>query len=156
MQADTKIYLTKEGLKKLKKELQLLKTKKKLKTKEGVSSIPSQSIGTEYVNFQEDLNLLEARVGEIESILKNSLIIKRPPVHKRKIVDLGATVTIEVDHQEDEFTIVGSLEANPVLGKISNESPVGMALIGHTEGDVVKIQSAIITIYKIKKIIYKI
>ena len=133
-----------------------MKTKKELKTKEGAPSIPSQSIDTEYVNFQEDLNLLEARVEEIEAILKNSLIIRRPPAHRRKIVNLGATVTIEVDHQEDEFTIVGSIEANPVLGKISNQSPVGMALIGHTEGDVVKVQSAIVTVYKIKKITYKI
>jgi len=156
MELESKIYLSKEGLKKLKKELQVLKSKKELKTKEGASSIPSQSIDSEYANFQEDLNFLEARIEEIETILKKSLIIKKPPVHKRKIIYLGATVTIEVDHQEDEFTIVGSIEANPVLGKISNESPVGMALIGHSEGDAVKVQSAITTVYKIKKITYKI
>ena len=72
----------------------------------------------------------------------------------QNIVNLGATVLVEVDGQNDEFMIVGSLEANPAIGKISNESPVGRMLLGHRVGDEVVVSSPIQTVYKIKKIKY--
>jgi len=68
---------------------------------------------------------------------------------------MGATILVEIEGQKDEFTIVGSLEANPMLGRISNASPVGRCLLGHKVGDEVKIQSAVVSVYKIMKIIYK-
>ncbi len=86
--------------------------------------------------------------------MKNSEIIKKPTGKKAEIVGLGATVLVEVDGDKDEFTLVGSYEANPVLGKISNNSPVGKALMGHKKEEEVIISSPIKSIYKIKKIKY--
>ena len=71
------------------------------------------------------------------------------------MIGLGAKVIVEIDHEaKDEFTIVGTLEANPALGNISNESPVGKALLGHKVGEEIIISSPIKTFYKIKKIKY--
>jgi transcription elongation factor GreA len=83
-------------------------------------------------------------------------LIKIPAKDKQKIISLGAKVKIEVDGQRDEFTLVGTLEANPALGRISNESPVGKALLGHKVGEEVSVSSPIKTTYKIKSIKYEI
>ena len=153
--AEEKFYLTTEGLEKIKKEYQDLKSLKLAKTKGEISKIwHSEDINPEYLSFREDLSFLETRIAELENIFKNVEIVKLPPKEKRGFVNLGAKVLVEVDGQTDEFAIVGSLEANPSLGKISNESPVGKALLGHRAGDEVLISSPIKTIYKIKKIRY--
>ena len=83
-------------------------------------------------------------------------MIKNPAKDQRGIIGLGAKVKIDVDGQKDEFVIVGTLEANPALGKISNESPVGKALLGNKIGDEVIVSSPIKTTYKIKNIKYEI
>jgi len=154
---EKKFYLTKEGLERIKKECQDLKNLKFSKTKGGVPKLwESEDLNPEYLSFQEDLSFLEARLAELENIVKNAELIKSPPKEKQNIINLGATVLVEVDGQNDEFTIVGTLEANPSLGKISNESPVGETFIGHRVGDEVIVSSPIKTIYKIKKIKYKI
>jgi len=150
MDLERKIYLTREGLEKLQKEFEALKVLKTNKVGQAPANMPT--IDSEFATFQEDLNLLEVRITELETIFKNYEIIKPK---KKRIVDLGATVVAESNGQKVEFMIVGFLEANPMLGKISNESPVGQALIGSKAGDEVKVKSAVSTIYKIKKIIYK-
>lgn len=156
MSEERKFYLTKEGLEKLKKEHKDLKELKLAKTKgESPKILHSEDFNPEYLAFQEDLSFLQIRLVELENILKNANIIKPPAKEKQNIVNLGATVFVEVDGQKDEFTLVGSLEANPSLGKISNESPVGRALLGHRTGDEVVVSSPIQTVYKIKKIKYK-
>lgn len=153
--AEKKFYLTKEGLEKIKKEYAGLKNLKLSKTKGEIPKIwHSEDLNPEYLSFQEDLSFLETRLVELENIFKNAELIKSPSKEKRDIVNLGATILVEVDGQNDEFTIIGSLEANPSLGKISNESPVGGALLGHQAGDEVVVSSPIKTIYKIKKIRY--
>jgi len=153
--AEKKFYLTAEGLEKIKKEHQDLKNLKLVKTRGEIPKIwYSEDINPEYLSFREDLSFLETRIAELENIFKNVEIIKSPPKEKRGIVNLGAKVLVNVDGQTDEFTLVGSLEANPSLGKISNESPVGRALLGHRVGDEVIISSPIQTVYKIKKIKY--
>jgi len=152
---DKKFYLTKEGLGKIQKEYQDLKNLKLAKTRGEIPKIwHSEDINPEYLSFWEDLSFLETRIAELENILKNAELIWPPPKEKQNIVNLGATVLIEVDGQKDEFTIVGSLEANPSVGKISNESPVGRALLGHRAGDEVLVSSPIKTTYKIRKIKY--
>jgi transcription elongation factor GreA len=156
MAAEKKFYLTKEGLEKIKKEYRDLKNLKLSKTRGEIPKIwHSEDINPEYLSFWEDLSFLETRIAELENILKNAKLIQPPPKEKQNVVNLGATVLVEVDGQNDEFTIVGTLEANPALGKISNESPVGRALLGHRTGDTVVISSPIQTIYKIKKIRYQ-
>lgn len=149
-------YLTKEGLGKLQKELEQLKKMKKWKMKDSNPNLSiSQEIDSEYLSFGDDIIAIESRIEELEEILKNYELIQ-PKRGKRKVVDMGATVKVEVEGQIDEFTIVGPLEANPFLGKVSHESPVGRALLGKRTGDEVRVQSAVVTIYKIKKIVYRI
>jgi len=155
MPEEKKFYLTKQGLEKIKKEYQDLKNLKLSKTKGEIPKIwQSEDLNPEYLSFQEDLSFLESRIAELEYILKNTELIKPPPKEKQNMVNLGATVLVEVDGQNDEFMIVGSLEANPAIGKISNESPVGRMLLGHRVGDEVVVSSPIQTVYKIKKIKY--
>lgn len=155
MTGEKKYYLTEEGLVRLKAEYQHLKKLKSLKIKGEFPKVwHSEDLNPEYLSFQEDLNFLEARLMELRKILRYAGLIKIP--QKRDVVCLGATVLIEVDGQRDEFTIVGSLEANPSLGKISNESPVGKALLDHRIGEEVVVSSPIKVMYKIKKITYSI
>ena len=153
---EKKFYLTKEGLAKIKKEHEDLKALKLAKTAGEIPNIwHSKDLIPEYLSFQEDLSFLEVRIAELENILRNAELIKPLPKNKQSIVSLGAKVLVQVDGQTDEFTIVGSLEANPSLGKISNESPVGKALLGHRVGEEVLVSSPIRTIYKIRKIKYQ-
>lgn len=151
-------YLTKVKLDELQKEYgQLLEFEKK--TTEGHDSpkiFESEDINPEFISFQEDIGFLRSRIDELKNIIEHHELIKNPPKEKQNFVDVGAKVRIEIDGQKDEFTIVGTLEANPALGMISNESPVGRALMGHKIGDEVTISSPVKTIYKIKNIKYEI
>lgn len=148
-------YLTKEGLKRTKKEYEDLKQIKFAKINGEVPRIlHSEDLNPEYLSFQEDLNFLEVRIVELENILNNAELITSPPKDKQNIIGLGATVSAEIGGQADEFKITGTLEANPAVGMISDESPVGRALLGHKIGDEVVVSSPIKTIYKIKKIRY--
>lgn len=158
MPEEKKFYLTKEGLEKIKREYKYLKELKLAKTKgeESPKILHSEDLNPEYLAFQEDISFLEARIAELENIQKNIELIRPPKKEKQNIVNLGATILVEVDGQNDEFTLVGSLEANPAIGKISNESPVGKTLLGHRTGDEVIVSSPVRTTYKIKKIKYKI
>lgn len=151
-----KYYLTKEGLEKTRKDYEDLKNLKLSKTKGEVPEIRhSEDLNPEYLAFQEDLELLESRLNDLEYILKNAELIKPPAKEAQNNINLGATVMVQVNGQTDKFTLVGTLEANPSLGRISNESPVGQQLLGHKKGDEVLVSSPIRTIYKIKKIEYK-
>jgi transcription elongation factor GreA len=148
-------FLTKEGLKRFKDEYQELKRLKSFKVSgESPRIFHSEDINPEFLAYQEDLELLDARIMELEDILKNVQPITVPPKEKQGVVGLGAMITVEVDGQEDELEIVGTLEANPSLGRISNESPVGRNLVGRRVGDEVVVRSAAATTYKIKKIVY--
>lgn len=157
MITETTYYLTKEGLERIKKEHELLVEFKKAKTRGEVPSVlHSEEINPEYLAFQEDLTLLEVRLNEHEVILKNVKLITPPGTKGRKLVSLGARVTILVDGKDvDEFEIVGTLEANPSLGRISNESPVGKALLGHMVGEKVSVSSPTETVFTIQKIRYR-
>jgi len=149
------VYLTKEGLKKIKKEYKNLKKYKISKFNGEIPKIlHSEEVDPEYLSLREDLSLIEKRLQFLEYILKKVKIIKPPPRKKRDLVGLGARVTVESKGNINRFEIVGPVEANPILGKISNESPIGKALIGKKVGDVVKISSPIKEVYIIKKIEY--
>jgi transcription elongation factor GreA len=156
MTGEKKFYLTKEGLTKIKKEYEELKTAKFAKTAgtESPKILHSEDLSPEYLSFQEDISFLENRLAELDYILKNTEII-RPSQNRKGVIDLGATVHVEVTGQEDQFVLVGSLEADPSVGRISNESPVGKALLGHKVGETVIISSPVKTAYKIKKIEYR-
>ncbi len=148
-------YLTKHKLKELKQEYKDLLNFEHLKTKGDTPKIfQSEDMNPEYLAFQEDLSFLRSRIVELDNILQDHELIKSPPKNKQNFVGLGARVGVAVEQEKDEFTIVGTLEANPSLGKISNESPVGKALIGHAIGEEVIVSSPIKVIYKIVKISY--
>jgi transcription elongation factor GreA len=151
-------YLTKEKLKELKKEYEGLLDFERQKTvgEETPKIFESEDLNPEFISFQEDMDFLRARIDELKNVFEHYELIKNPPKDKLNIVDLGAKVKIDVGGQKDEFVIVGTLEANPALGKISNESPVGRALLGHKIGDEVVISSPAKTTYKIKGIKYEI
>jgi transcription elongation factor GreA len=156
---DGKIFhITKEKLKELKKEYEELLNfeRSKATSEEAPKILESEDINPEFISFQEDIGFLRSRIDELKNILEHHELIKNPPKEKYSIIDLGAKVKIDVDGQKDEFMIVGTLEANPALGKISNESPVGRALLGHKVGDEVVVSSPIKTTYKIKGIKYEI
>ena len=155
MANEKKFYLTKEGLKKIKKEYEDLKALRLEKIKEKRPEIlHSQDLNPEYFVFQQDLDQLELRISELKNVLENVEIITAPSKKEQGIVHLGATVTLQEDEKINEFMIVGSLEANPSEGKISSDSPVGKALLGKKKGEEVVITSPIKVIYKIKKIRY--
>ncbi len=138
-----------------KKEYSKLLELRKLKSQGDVPSVlHSEELSAEFIAFRDDLDFLESRIEELEHVLKNFELIKAPPRRERDRVNLGAHVTVEVDGQKDEFVVVGTLEANPSQGKISNESPVGKNLLGRKAGEEVVISSPIKVIYKIKKIKY--
>jgi len=153
---DKKFYLTKEGLAKIKKEFESLESIKLSKTRgEGPKILHSEDLDPEYLAFQEDMSFLESRLGELGYIIKNVELIKTPPKNQQNTVNLGATVTLEEKGNKiNEFTLVGSLEANPAVGKISNESPVGKFLLGKKINEEVAITSPIKVVYKVKKIKY--
>ncbi len=142
----------------LKKEHESLVSIEKHKTlgEEAPKIFESEDINPEFLSFQEDMSFLRSRISELKNILERHEIIKNPPKEKRSVIGLGAKVKVDVEGEKDEFIIVGTLEANPAVGKISNESPVGKALLGHKIGDFVVVSSPIKTTYKIKNIKYEI
>jgi len=157
MKQEKKFYLTKEGLEEKKSEYEILKKIRAEKTSQDAPAIlESDDLNPEYVSFQEDLSRINSEIIELENIFKNVVIINELKKYFKDdgIIKVGSKVLIEIDGQEqDEFTIVGTLEAKPSLGIISNESPVGKALLGHRVGDSIFVSSPIKTTYKIKRII---
>jgi len=113
-------------------------------------------LNPEFISFQADIDFLRSRIDELKNIFEHHQLIKNPPKDRQNIVGIGAKVKIDVEGQKDEFLIVGTLEANPAMGKISNESPVGRALLGRKVGDHVVISSPVVTTYKIKSIKYEV
>lgn len=132
--------LTEVGFQNLKKELETLKEVDRKQNLEALKEARAQgdlSENADYDAARDEQARIEARIKEIENILKHSEIIKET---NSKVVMIGKTVVIRFagNNMDREFTIVGHLEANPLQGKISNESPIGRALIGHKKGNKVQ------------------
>ncbi len=133
-------YLTPEGKQKLETELEELKTKGRqdlaARLKHAIS-MGDLSENADYHKAKEDQGFLEGRIQEIEAILHNSEIIESKSSYDE--VTLGAKVTIQEESFPPEtYSLVGRKEANPREGKISHESPIGKALMGHKVGDIVE------------------
>ena len=145
-------YLTKEGLEKIKKELEELKTTKRKEISDRIAEaikLGDLSENAEYQEAKDDQGLNEARVRELEEIVNNAVVITNGNGDK-KCVDVGCTIKVKVSEKEKEFTIVGPSEANPTAGLISNESPIGQAFIGKKIGDTAEVEAPAGTIkYKI-------
>lgn len=135
-------YLTSEGKQKLEAELEELKTNGRTELAKRLKhaiSMGDLSENADYHKAKEDQGFLEGRIQEIEAILHNSEIIEqRSSYHE---VAIGAQVTIQEQGFDPEtYLLLGSKEANPREGKISHESPIGKALLGHKVGDVVTVE----------------
>ncbi len=150
-------YVTKEKLHELKKEYEELIVFERNKTigVEAPKVLESEDMNPEFVSYHEDMESLRGRIEELKNIIEDHQLIKAPSKEKRVFVDMGAKVTLDVNGKKNEFMIVGTLEANPELGKISNESPVGKAILGHKVGDEIVIDSPERIKYKIRNIKYE-
>ena len=142
---EKKNLLTYEGLKKLEDELQDLKVVKRKEIAQKIKEAREQgdlSENAEYDAAKDEQRDIEARIEQIEKILKNAEVVVEDEVDLDKI-SVGCKVKVldvEFD-EEEEFKIVGSTEANSLIGKISNESPVGQALMGKMVNDVVEVET---------------
>lgn len=140
MNTDKPVYLSAEGLKKLEEELEELRTAKRAEVAERIHNameFGDFSENSELEQAKNDQAFLEGRILSLEQMLKKAVVIEQNGHHD--LVELGSTVVVEAEGQRTEYKIVGSAEAAPGQGKISNESPVGKALMGHRPGETVKL-----------------
>ena len=137
------VPLTKEGLARLQKELEQLVTVRRAEVAARIHEA-KEMVGAqntpEYEDARNEQAFVEGRILTLESIIQNAVIIEE--AHDRQKVNLGSTVTV-LNHkrEKEQYTIVGSAEADPKAGRISNESPVGTALLGKTVGDAVEVHA---------------
>jgi transcription elongation factor GreA len=149
-------FLTEEGAAELRRELEELKTVKRpqlaAKLKEAISQ-GDLSENADYHDAKEQQAFLEGRIQYLETLLHSAIIVSDNG-KKAATVGIGSEVTVEENGEPPEtFIIVGAAEANPREGKISHESPLGRALMGHRVGDKVKVEApAGQLIFKIKSI----
>jgi len=140
---EKEVILTVEGLKKLEEELELLKTVKRREVAERIKqaiSFGDISENSEYEDAKNEQAFIEGSILTLEKMLRNAKIIDDENLNT-EVVSLGSTVLLKDLENGDEFTytIVGSIEANPGANKISNESPVGKAILGQPKGEVVEV-----------------
>lgn len=143
--ADKKNILTYEGLKRYEDELQNLKVVKRKEVAQKIKEAKEQgdlSENAEYDAAKDEQRDIELRIEELEKLLKNAEVVVEDEIDLDKI-NIGCKVKVyDVDEDEEmEFKIVGSTEANSLQNKISNESPVGQALMGKKAGDVVDVET---------------
>lgn len=141
-------YVTEEGLKALEEELDHLKSVKRKEIAEKIKvalSFGDLSENSEYDEAKNDQAMLEARIADVEVMLKNATLIDESELTNEK-VHVGSKIEVSITSADGkkskrEFKIVGSNEANPRNGKISDESAVGKALIGRKSGQSVKVET---------------
>lgn len=131
-------YLSAERLELLKKELRELKTVKRREAAdriEAAKALGDLSENAEYHDAKEAMALLEGNIYEIDELIKNARLIEdEEQTGTSGVARVGSTVVVRVNGKEKTFNIVGSNEADPANGKISNESPIGSALLGTNVG----------------------
>jgi transcription elongation factor GreA len=141
--ADKPVYLTSEGKKKLEEELEYLTTVRRKEVADAIKSAKEEGDLSENSAYDEaklSQGFLEGRIQTIEVQLRNAVIIESNG--HSGIVDIGCVVTVtEEGGDEETYQIVGSAEADPLDGKISNESPIGKALLGAKPGQTVRAQT---------------
>lgn len=144
--ADKRVVLTEEGLKKLEEKLEYLKSVRRLEVADRLKAaiaLGDLSENSEYDDAKNEQAFIEGEILTLEKQIRNSEIIKADVSDANKnVVHLGNTVVIrDMEYNEDEtYTIVGSTEADTTEGKISNESPVGAAILGKTVGTIVQVK----------------
>lgn len=140
---DSKLYITKEGLEKLKEELKEYSEVKRPEVAQKIQSAREMGDISENAAYDEakrEQAFIEGRIAELEEIIKNSEV---PVYSNNGSVVVGSKVTLHVEGDEEEYHIVGAPEADPLLKKISHESPLGSALMGKRIGDQVEFEAPI-------------
>jgi transcription elongation factor GreA len=141
---EKEIYLTEEGLTKLNDELQHLISVRRPEVAEKIQRAKElrSSVSTpEYEEAKDEQGFVEGRILEIDRIIKSAKIIHQEDVNL-DFVEVGNEVMVQLqDGSEERYTIVGSAEANPSVWRISNESPIGQALLGKRVGDDVEVEA---------------
>lgn len=137
------MYLSHEGLKKLKEELEKRKSLR-LEISQKIQEAKSLGDISENAEYQEALSIQsfnEGRIMEMEEILRQAEVVDETPGHKHEAIEVGTQIKMESKFGFQQFTIVGSSEANPANGFISDESPLGKAFLGHKRGDEVEVET---------------
>src|ERR687885_8635 len=140
------VLLTKEGLRTLEEELgQLINVRRgqvaeRIRAARDFGDIAENA---EYTEAKNEQSLVEGRILTLESMVRNAVLIEDGPRAGKGVVDVGVTVDVRSDDGDESYAIVGPAEADPLQGRISNESPLGRALLGHTAGDEVEWTSPI-------------
>lgn len=141
--AGKEVILTYEGLKKLEEELELLRGPKRMEIKERIKvalSFGDISENSEYDEAKNEQAYVEGRIAQLESMLKHARVIDEEDVSTDKVTIGSKVRLLDMEFNEEiMYTIVGSTEANPAKFKISNESPVGSALMQKKKGNVVEV-----------------
>ena len=141
MQKD--VLLTPEGLEKLKAEIEYLSNEKRREVAERIKEareFGDISENSEYDDAKNEQAMLEARIASLEDKLRSASVINAAEL-SADVVRVGSAVSVKDDAGKSlQYTIVGSTEANPSENRLSNESPVGKALLGHKKGDTVTVQ----------------
>ncbi|MFA6524662.1 MAG: transcription elongation factor GreA [Patescibacteria group bacterium] len=138
---DNNTFITKEGLERLKLELQTLKTTKRKQIAERIreaKELGDLSENAEYTEAKEEQAFAEGKIIELEHVIKNCQVIESGKLSDSVVV--GSKIKISSDNLESVYTIVGSNEADPSNGRISNESPIGKAFLGKKVGDIVEVK----------------
>lgn len=140
--AEKAVLLTKEGLAELEAELENLKNVKRIEVAQRIKvalGYGDLSENSEYESAKMEQAMVEGQILELENKIRNASVIETNS--SASTVSVGSTVRLflEARNMEMEYTIVGSTEADPAKRRISNESPLGMAIIGHKKGDVVPV-----------------
>lgn len=138
-----KQFITKEGLENLKTELNYLKTTKRQEIARRIQDakeLGDLSENAEYSEAKEQQALNEARVAELEETIKSADVIDDRHSNSN-VVHIGSTIRVKNGKSERTFTIVGSNEANPLEGKISNVSPLAMSFLGHKMNDKITVET---------------
>ncbi len=143
--ANKKVILTDEGLKKLEKELEQLKTVKRKEVAEKIKvalSFGDLSENSEYDEAKNEQAMVEARIMQLDSILKNVKVLDESQLNTESI-NIGCKILLkDIEENVDvNYHLVGSTETDPTNGRISDESPVGKALLTHKVGDIVEIET---------------
>ncbi len=143
--SEKKYIMTYEGLKKLEEELEFLKTTKRKEITEKIRvalSFGDLSENSEYDEAKNEQAFVEGRILQLENMLKNATIVDESEISTEKVTVGCITRVKDYEFDEEvEYSIVGSAEADPLINKISNESPVGSALMGKKVGEVVEVSA---------------
>ena len=134
-------YLSKEGLEQIRRELDELVNVRRAEIAARIHEAKEHGDITENAEYEDAKNeqaFVEGRIQTLEALIKNATLIDEH--HSKDLVQIGSSVTVDGPDGKETFTIVGSTEARPTEGRISNESPVGRSLLGRKKGDKITVR----------------